>query len=218
MVTDSAATSSGPRVVRHALADRVFHWVTAASVLVLLATAFLPIVGIRFGWVTIHWITGLVLTAAVLFHTVRALFWQSLRSVWIGGADLREAAAIVRSTLRLGGGAPAKPGKYSFAQKLIHLAFTVVVLAAVVTGALMLARIDTPWWQRNTYWLPDSVWGLVYVLHGLTALCLITMVMTHVYFSLRPEKLLYLRAMLGGSITRREYEDHHDPERWHVDR
>jgi formate dehydrogenase subunit gamma len=210
--------SPSQRIVRHALADRAFHWVTAACVLTLLGTAFLPILGLEFGWVTVHWITGVVLMLAVLFHVVRALFWQDWRTVWIGAADLRDAAAILRSTLRRGGGALAKPGKYSFAQKLIHLFFTVVVLATLVTGGLMIMRVETPWWRPNPYILADATWGVVYVLHGLAALFLITMVMTHIYFALRPEKWLFTRAMLRGWITRREYEEQHDPERWQVER
>lgn len=215
----AGTASASAQIVRHALADRVFHWVTAACVLVLLATAFLPIVGVEFGWVTPHWITGIVLIVAVLFHIVRGLFWQSLRTVWIGAADIRDALAIVRSTLRLGKYAvPPKPGKYSFAQKLIHLAFTVTVLTVIVTGSFMLARVNTPWWKSNPYMLADETWGFVYVLHDLAALLLITMVMTHVYFALRPEKLLFTRAMIRGWITRKEFGEHHDPTRWQVDR
>jgi formate dehydrogenase subunit gamma len=214
----AGAASASAKIVRHALVDRLFHWVTAACVLTLLGTAFLPIVGVEFGWVTPHWITGVVLIAAVLFHVVRGLFWQSLRTVWIGAADVRDALAIVRSTLRIGRTAPAKPGKYSFAQKLIHAAFAVVVLAVSVTGAFMLARVNTPWWKSNPYLLTDKTWGVVYVLHDLAALSLITMVMTHVYFALRPEKLLFTRAMIRGWITRDEFGEHHDPNRWQVDR
>ena len=69
MSTPSANSGGAPaadRIVRHALADRVFHWLAAACVLTLLATAFLPILGLEFGWVTVHWMTGLVLIAAVL--------------------------------------------------------------------------------------------------------------------------------------------------------
>lgn len=210
-----AARASG-KIVRHALVDRLFHWVTAACVLVLLATAFLPIVGVEFGWVTPHWITGVVLIVAVLFHLVRSVIWQSLRTVWIGFADLRDAFAIVRGALGRRGDDPPKPGKYSFAQKLIHFAFAVTVLTVSVTGGIMLARVNTPWWKSNPYLLADASWGIVYVLHDLAALTLITMVMTHIYFALRPEKLLYTRAMIRGSITRAEYEEHHDPKRWQV--
>ena len=58
----------------------------------------------------------------------------------------------------------------------------------------------------------------MYVLHGLAALLLVTMVMMHVYFALRPEKLKFTRAMIRGWITRQEFDEHHDPKRWQVDR
>lgn len=203
-------------MVRHALVDRVFHWVTAACVLTLLATAFLPILGVEFGWVTIHWVTGVVLIVALLFHIVRS-FWQSWRAMWIGPADIRDALAIVGATFRRGGAVP-RPGKYSFAQKLIHHLFALVLLTAAITGAIMLFRVQTPWWRPNPNVLRDATWGVIYVLHGLAALLLITMVMTHIYFGLRPEKLMFLRAMVRGWITRAEYDEHHDPERWQVNR
>jgi cytochrome b subunit of formate dehydrogenase len=99
----------------------------------------------------------------------------------------------------------------------MHHAIACLVLTAVVTGALMLAKIDTPWWQRNPYFLADATWGVVYVLHGLAALALVTLIIAHVYFAVRPEKLLFLRAMVLGWITRAEFETHHDPKRWQVD-
>ncbi len=188
----------------------------AACVLVLLATAFLPILGIEFGWVTIHWVAGWVLIALVVVHVVRALGWQDWRNAWINGHDIAEAVAVVARTLRLRAASPPLPGKYSFAQKSIHLAFAVVVLAACVTGGLMMVKIDTPWWDPNPFWLSDATWGIVYIVHGLAALSLITMVMCHVYFALRPEKRRFLRSMIRGWLTDREYRDYHDSSRWRV--
>jgi cytochrome b subunit of formate dehydrogenase len=214
---NSGGSAAAGRVVRHALADRLFHWIGAACVLILLATAFLPIIGVEFGWVTVHWITGLVLLAAVVFHVVRVLLRGTLRSMWIGRADLRDALGVVRAALRREAGG-TKLGKYSMAQKLIHHAFAAAVLTTLITGGLMLLRIDTPWWQRNPYLLADATWGIVYVLHGLAALTLVTMVMIHVYFALRPEKWKYTRAMIRGWITRQEFDEQHDPQRWQVDR
>lgn len=205
------------RLVRHAGIDRLIHWLIAAAVLVLLATAFLPILGVDFAWVVIHWATGFVLAALVLVHILRSLAPSRLARIWIGGRDLAEATAILRRNLRVGDGAIPRPGKYSFAQKFIHLAFAVVVLTAIGTGGLMMVKIDTPWWDRNPYWLSDPSWGIVYVLHGLAALLLITMVMAHVYFALRPEKRRFLRAMIAGSISREEYSKHHDTTRWQVE-
>lgn len=209
--------ADGGRVVRHALVDRIFHWVSALCVLTLLATAFLPILGVEFGWVTPHWTAGLVLMAAVLFHIARVLLGRKLGTMWIESADLRDARAVVAATLRREL-VDVRTGKYSLAQKFIHHAFAAVVLTTLVTGGAMLLRIDTPWWQRNPYLLEDATWGIIYVLHGLGALCLVTMVMMHVYFALRPEKLLFTRAMIRGWITRQEFDEHHDPKRWQVDR
>ncbi|MGD8340295.1 MAG: cytochrome b/b6 domain-containing protein [Gammaproteobacteria bacterium] len=204
------------RIVRHAGPDRLIHWVIAASVLILLATAFLPILGIEFAWVTIHWSTGLVLILAVVLHIVRSLLAKPLGSVWIGVRDIRDAFQAAKVSLRLNAGPMPRAGKFSFAQKLIHAAFAVVVIGASVTGGMMMVKIDTPWWERNPYWLSDEAWGVVYVVHGLSALMLITMVMTHVYFALRPEKAMFLRSMVRGWITRGEYETMHDPQRWQV--
>ena len=214
---NQGGSADADRIIRHALPDRAAHWITAACVLILLATAFLPIVGVEFPWVAIHWMTGVVLAAAVLFHIVRVLMRGTWGSMWIGRADFADVADTAGATLRRGY-PKRRPGKYSVAQKLIHHAFAVVVLTTLVTGALMLLRVDTPWWQRNPYLLGDATWGIVYVFHGLAALMLVTMVMMHVYFALRPEKLKFTRAMILGWITRREFDENHDKARWQVDR
>ena len=75
---EGAATVAPSIIIRHTLTDRLFHWSMALCVLVLLATAFLPIIGIKFKWVTIHWVSGLILTAVVLFHIGRIFFQYGL--------------------------------------------------------------------------------------------------------------------------------------------
>jgi cytochrome b subunit of formate dehydrogenase len=205
------------RIVRHAGPDRLLHWLIAASILVLLATGFLPILGVDFDWVGIHWWTGIVLAAAVLAHVLRVLLARKRGPILPGPRDVQDAWAATQRNFRLGAPAVPKPGKYSFSQKLIHLAFAVIVLAAIATGGMMMVKVDTPWWERNPYWISDGAWGIVYVVHGFSALFLITLVMTHVYFALRPEKAQYLRAMIAGRITRTEYLREHDPERWRVE-
>lgn len=201
------------RIVRHRLPDRVFHWVQALAVLALLATGFLPILGVRFSWVTMHWIAGLVLLAAVLFHVVRALAFQEPRTMWVDGRDLRNARDGLGWILRRRP-PPGKPGKYLLAQKLFHHVVALVLLATLVTGLMMMVRVDTPFWTRNPYWLSDRTWGVVYVLHGLAAMAVITLLMLHVYFALRPEKLWITRSMILGWISRGEYAAYHGPERW----
>lgn len=221
MIEQPASAAEVPagkaRIVRHAMPDRLLHWLMAASVLVLLGTAFLPILGIEFGWVLIHWATGWALAALVIVHVLRGLVWQDWRAVWFTRTDFRDAWLTAARTMRVSEAGPGKPGKYTFAQKFIHFAFSVVVLGACVTGGLMMVKVDTPWWDRNPYWLSDGAWGLVYVVHDLCALLLVTMVMVHAYFALRPENRAYLRSMVYGWITRAEYSQEHDAERWRVE-
>lgn len=186
------------KIVRHSLFDRLFHWFFAIAILILLCTGLLPAFGINFDWVVIHWVAGLVLILLVLVHSLRSLFWKSLKSMWIGGRDFSRA----------------KPGKYSLAQKLMHHFISLIALAAIITGTMMMVKIDTPFWERDPYWLQANTWGLVYMVHGLMALVFVGTLMLHIYFSLRPEKRLYLRSIFKGWISREEYLAEHDPELW----
>lgn len=186
----------------------------AVSVLILLATAFLPILGMEFAWVDIHWISGVVLSFLVLVHIIRSVAFKPLSTMLIGPRDLRDGIAVLKFNIRSTTVQPPLPGKYSLSQKAIHGVFAIVVLAAIVTGILMLAKIDSPFWERNPYFLSDPVWGIIYVLHGFSALSLITLIMLHIYFSLRPEKRHYLRSMIVGAMTRSDVSKHHDPQRW----
>ena len=54
-------------------------------------------------------------------------------------------------------------------------------------------------------------WGMMYVLHGLAGVGLIALIMVHVYFALRPEKLVITKSMIFGSMSREFYLEHHDP-------
>ena len=53
------ANHTDDTLLRHAGPDRAFHWLTAATMLVLLGTSLLPVVGIRFAWLVPHWVAGL---------------------------------------------------------------------------------------------------------------------------------------------------------------
>ncbi len=198
-------SAEGKRVHRHDQIDRVMHWVMAISILALLFTGVLPIIGIEFAWLTLHWISGLVLTAAVLFHIVRSVMQKDLALVWISRSDLKEP--FDESQM---------PGKYSVAQKGMHAAITVVTLLVIISGLVMFAMIDTPWWDRTNS-LSESTLGWMFFVHGLTTLALIALIVFHLYFTLRPEKLFYLRSMFKGWISEDELSANHDTERWAPD-
>lgn len=206
------------RITRHRLVDRLFHWSMAISIIILLVTAFFPILGYRIpGWLTIHWVAGVVLSVLVAFHIVRAVFWQGIGTMMVGPRDLVAAWRSLRAGL--GARIPVpKQGKYSMAQKLYHLGVIAVIGLLIITGLLMLAKIDTPLWRRQAvdFLLTPGQWGMVYVIHGIAAMATITLIILHVYFAIRPEKLFFTRSMIVGWITRDEYRRTFDSDRWPV--
>ena len=205
-----------PRIQRHSLAARLFHWVMAASMFVLLFTAFLPVAGVQFPWVQWHWIAGLVLTASILFHIIHASVWLDFWSIWVGPKDIPEfKAEIMREMGREDVPGP-KSGKYPLGNRLYHVAIVVAGLSATITGVLMLWRVRTPFLTRNPYLFGDVTWGVMYVLHGAAGVGLVGLVIAHVYFAVRPEKWWITKAMILGWITRRQYLEHHEPQRWPV--
>lgn len=209
-------TDRSQRVIRHGRADRLYHWLMAFCVIVLTATAFLPIFGIKFAWLDIHWIAGVGLTALILIHVVRAIVWQDWRNMWIGLTDLRD---LWRSVCRLLGGRGARaslPAKYDPAQKLYHFGVAIVVLAVVGSGLLMLLKINTPLWRRNPYWFSSDTWGIIYVIHGMASMVIVAVVIIHIYFSLHPDHWYLARSMVRGWISRKEYSERHDAARWKV--
>jgi cytochrome b subunit of formate dehydrogenase len=213
-ITSRQTAAGNPeRVIRHSAFDRLYHWLMAFCVLVLMATAFLPILGLKFEWLDIHWVTGVVLAALIVIHIGRALFFQDWRNMWIGREDLHEMG---RGLARLFGSRAAqpKPGKYDAAQKLYHLGVAVVILSVVCSGLLMLLKIDTPLWRRNPYLLSADTWGVIYVVHGMAAMMIVAIVIIHLYFSLMPDSWYMLRAMVRGWISREEYAQRHDGARW----
>ena len=80
----------------------------------------------------------------------------------------------------------------------------------------MMSRVRTPLFTRNPYLFSDGAWGFTYVTHGLAGVGLVGLVIAHVYFAVRPEKWWITKSMLLGWITRRQYLEHHEPERWPV--
>src|SRR5215813_8306396 len=167
------------RIERHNLTARLFHWVMAASMFVLLFTAFLPVVGVQFPWVQWHWMAGIVLVASILFHIVHASFFLDFWSIWVGPSDIPEfKAEIMRE---LGHDMPGpKSGKYPLGNRLYHLAIVVTGLAVTGTGLFMLKSVRTPFFVRNPYFIAENWRGLTYVTHGLAGVGLVGLVIAHV--------------------------------------
>ena len=178
---------------RHKGPDRAFHWLMALSVILLTGTAFLPIIGIRFDWLPIHWISGVALTVLVLFHLIRVALVQGFREMMPGSHDISEMTSDLS-----GKEVDLPPAKYDAYQKGYHWASAIVVLAVTITGLLMLVKIDTPFWRRDPSLLSDPQWGIVYVIHGFASLVILFLIIVHIYFAILPEHRRVLMAMIGG--------------------
>jgi cytochrome b subunit of formate dehydrogenase len=204
-------------VPRHSLVARLFHWIMAASMLTLLFTAFLPKVGFQFNWVTYHWIAGAVLTVSIIFHIFHASFWLDFWTIWPDKIDVEDAYRRVRRFFGMPAPPPRKFAKYPLENKLFHGVIILCGLSVILTGVFMMFRVRTIFFPRNPYLFGDLTWGLMYVLHGLAGVGLIALVMMHVYFGLRPEKLPITKSMIFGWMDRDFYLEEHDPKRWMVE-
>jgi cytochrome b subunit of formate dehydrogenase len=205
------------RIPRHSLAARLFHWIMAASMFVLLFTAFLPKAGIEFNWVIYHWIAGTVLTVSIVFHIIHASFFLDFWSIWPDRTDLEDAWKRFQRFMGKSAARPRKFAKYPLENKLYHSVIILCGMSVILTGVFMMFRVRTIFFPRNPYLFTDMTWGLMYVLHGLAGVGLITLVIVHVYFAIRPEKLAITESMIFGSMKRDFYLKEHDPDRWVVE-
>jgi formate dehydrogenase subunit gamma len=187
---------------RHAGPERAFHWLMAIVVIVCLATAFLPILGFKFAWVDPHWIAGVLLILSVLFHLFRVVAVLGLSGMTIGREDLAELRSVYNPAFK-----QVTRNKYDLGQKLYHHGTATIILALCVTGGLMLAKLDTWFWDRVPGLLSDFQWGVVYSIHGAAALLLIMTFILHVYFTLLPEHRDLLLSMVRGTKENNKSEN-----------
>jgi cytochrome b subunit of formate dehydrogenase len=212
------ATAELPaRIPRHSLTARLFHWIMALAMFALLFTAFLPKFGVQFDWVYYHWIAGTVLTVSIIFHIIHASFFMDFWSIWPDRQDLEDAWNRTQRFFGRSAPAPRKYAKYPLENKLYHGAVMIAGLAVILTGVFMMSRVRTIFFTRNPYLFSDMTWGMMYVLHGLAGVGFITLVIVHVYFAVRPEKLPITASMIVGSMNRDFYLKEHDPGRWVVE-
>ena len=215
-IDENEARGLPEKLQRHTLGARGFHWSMSAVMFVLLITAFFPVIGIQFPWVTIHWIAGVLLILTLVYHIYHVFAKQDFWAMWIGRRDIEEGKLGLKAVLGRPDVKRPRAAKYPVDQKMFHHVATVVTIGAVVTGVLMMFRIDNFLLPQNMYLFSDAVWGWVYVIHGVCGIGLIFLVIAHVYFAIRPEKRWMTWSMINGWIDRDRYLENHDPERWVV--
>ncbi len=158
-----------------------------------------------------------MLTISIIFHIIHASFYLDFWSIWPDRADLEDAWKRFQRFMGKSSALPRKFAKYPLENKLYHGAIIVTGMSVILTGVFMMSRVRTIFFPRNPYLFSDMTWGLMYVLHGLAGVGLITLVIVHVYFAIRPEKLPITASMIVGTMSREFYLKEHDPKRWVVD-
>jgi hypothetical protein len=83
-----------------------------------------------------------------------------------------------------------------------------IASGALVSSASYLFRACSL--HGNPYLFGDMTWGFMYVLQGLAGVGLIALIMIHIYFVIRPEKLDITKSMIFGSMSRDFYLKEHD--------
>ncbi|MXX56523.1 MAG: cytochrome b/b6 domain-containing protein, partial [Gemmatimonadetes bacterium] len=216
-IDESEAKGLPEKLQRHTVGARGFHWSMSATMFALLITAFFPVIGIQFPWVTIHWIAGVLLILTVIYHIYHVFAKQDFWTMWIDRRDVEEGKLGLKAALGQSDAERPRAGKYPVDQKMFHHVAMIATLGAVVTGILMMFRIDNFLLPMNTYMFSDATWGWIYVIHGVCGIGLIFLVIAHVYFAIRPEKRWMTWSMINGWIDRDRYLENHDPARWTVD-
>jgi formate dehydrogenase subunit gamma len=213
----AAAAGIPAKVSRHGRSARISHWILAASVLTLLVTSFVPIFGLKFQWLTLHWVSGVILAAYVVYHTVDTIArgsWGRMLGLYRG--EIGQSLSTLMGFLK-GSGSEVRTGKWNIENKLFHHLTALTGFLAIGTGLLMMTRIDTWFWTANPYGIfTDKEWGVVFVLHGVSAVLFVGLLIAHIYFALRPDKFFFTKSMIFGWIKREDYLAHYDPQRWRV--
>ncbi len=215
-VDEDEARGLPAKLLRHTTGARGFHWSMSVTMFALLITAFFPVIGIRFPWVTIHWIAGVLLILTVIYHIYHVFAKQDFWTMWIDRRDVEEGKLGLKAAMGKADAERPRSGKYPVDQKMFHHVAMIATLGAVVTGVLMMFRVDNFLLPMNTYMFSDTAWGWIYVIHGVCGIGLIFLVIAHVYFAIRPEKRWMTWSMINGWIDRERYLQNHDPARWTV--
>jgi formate dehydrogenase subunit gamma len=221
-VSPAVAAASGlpEKITRHGKSARYSHWLLAAATLTLVVTAFVPMLGLMFPWVTVHWLAGLILAAYTVYHTVDTVVRKSWgKMLPIGPREMRESVSRTTSFLNAREGiAEQRPGKWGVENKVFHHLTALAGFGVIFTGIVMMLRIKTWFWEANPYFndISETTVGLVFLIHGVSAASFVGLLMAHIYFALRPDKLWFTRSMFKGWITREEYLGHFNPARWVV--
>lgn len=235
-VQSNLQTQGIEHVERFSATQRVSHWVMAIAVFLLMLSGFIlmnpdltvqPPLGIS--WVDIHIIFSIVFIAYVIFHIGHVAYKGTWMAMWIGVTEIKDIWARGMHLIGQREGYPRQL-KYPSAQKFLHLGVTVASIGVILSGLVMIRRIEVPFlWDATREFsflgitfnqgISEAGWGLVtwsFVLHDLFAILMVGLVLGHVYFALRPEEWGITKSMFTGSVSADTYAKKYSPTSWNI--
>jgi cytochrome b subunit of formate dehydrogenase len=218
--SSSADDRAGPFaekvILRHTLAQRVYHWGNVVAIFVLLVTGLGAILPEGFLGSTpaatrfaLHRWFAVVLIVGIPFHVIYdALVRNSFGFMWFGTDAFKTLGHITRNFLGSSSTYP-KYYKYHPMQIINHWMMAGNLFALIVTGLIL--------WKPTRAFFPLDLfglgWGFVFfnrVLHDFFTSSLLALVIGHAYFAVAiKQNWIISKTMLTGRIDYGEYTKHH---------
>jgi cytochrome b subunit of formate dehydrogenase len=179
-------------------------------------------------WLAIHEIAGIVLIGYVIFHVGHVAYKGTWSAMWFGVRDIKDQTVRLKNFFGMTDRYP-RQFKYPGAQKLLHWGVTGATLGLIVTGLVLLRRVNfVGLWSATrefTFLGIDFTLGQAgqmgliswsFVLHDFLAIATVAMVMGHIYFAVRPQEWDVTKSMITGYVSARGYAEKYRPDSWSV--
>jgi cytochrome b subunit of formate dehydrogenase len=234
-VEQSLESQGIEEIERFSLAQRISHWVMAISIFALMLSGFIIMntnVTLRavpgLSWLNVHIISSVVLIGYVVFHLAHVAYKGTWSKMWFGLAEAKDLWLRFKNLVNLTEEYP-RQFEYPSAQKLLHWSVTGATIGIILTGFVLLRRIELqPLWSSarefsflgvqfglGTVETPGLVaWSFVF--HDFLAVGMLALVMGHVYFALRPNEWEITKSMITGKVTAEEYAEKYAPNSWQI--
>jgi formate dehydrogenase gamma subunit len=202
------------KIYRQSLSNRLVHWITAVSILILIISGLgqMPIykrynvvklpgaewLGDYTITLILHYLAAIILIFIVFYHMFVHLI-QKQFDIFPKRGDGRESIKIIKAMLTKGEEPPSE--KYLAEQRLAYLAIGMTVIALVVTGLIKMAKnLD---FISITH--PIIYWATM--IHNIATFAMIFLIIGHMAAFLIKANRKLLPGMFSGYVDK-EYVKH----------